>query len=391
MKALLFRPGIPGLSLEDLEVDEPGPGEVLVRVFAAGVCHSDLHFMEGRNAAAARGLYGLPLDHRMQPGMSERRQEEAEAELLVMGHEPAGVVEAVGAGVTRLVPGERVVGAGASSCGACAQCHRGRPHLCLRLPRRHPADPPRLSFRGERVTQFANLGAFAERMLVAESSLVPIGDDVPFASAAILGCSIATGVGAALNTARVRPGSTVAVFGAGGIGLSVIQGALIAGAAMIVAVDVAPDKLEMAVKLGATHAMLSGVDPVGEIKELTDGAGMEYSFDTTAVPAAAQEAFDCLGLRGTLTCLAGPPADLSAITGTERRVQGCFLGSSRLQVDLPRYLDLYRQGRLKLDEMISLQLAPDQFDKGVAEVEAGRAARIVLRFCDEPQLPGGTS
>jgi S-(hydroxymethyl)glutathione dehydrogenase/alcohol dehydrogenase len=386
MKALLFRPGTPGLTLEDLDVDEPRAGEVLVRVVAAGVCHSDIHFMEARNVAAARGLYGLQLDHRMQPGMAQRRQEEAEAALLVMGHEPAGVVEAVGPGVMKLRAGDRVVGAGCSACGACVQCQRGRPHLCLQLPRRHPSDSPRLGFRGERVTQFANLGAFAERMLVAESSLVPIGDDVPFSSAAILGCSIATGVGAVLNTARVLPGSSVAVFGAGGIGLSVIQGARIVGAAVIVAVDVSQAKLDMAVELGATHVVLSGnaADPVEAIKDLTGGEGVEFSFDTTAAPAAAQAAFDCLGLRGSLTCLAGPPADLRAIVGTERRVQGSFLGSTRLQLDLPRYLQLYRQGRLKLDEMISLELGPHEFDKGVAEVEAGRAARIVLRFDDLP-------
>ena len=388
MKALLFRPGVEGLALEDVEIDDPGPGEVVVRVVAAGVCHSDVHFMEGRNAAAARGLYGLQLDHRMQPGMSERRQEEAEADLLVMGHEPAGIVEAVGPGVTRLRAGDRVVGAGSSSCGGCVQCACGRPHLCLRTPRRGPKETPRLRHGGRRVTQFANLGAFAERMLVAESSLVPIGADVPFACASILGCSIATGVGAALNTARVRPGSSVAVFGCGGIGLSVIQGARIAGAVMIIAVDVGAKKLELARAMGATHTVLSddSAEAVAEIKDLTAGAGVEFSFDTTAVPAAAQAAFDCLGLRGYLTCLAGPPADLRAIVGTERRVQGCYLGSTRLQIDLPRYLELYRQGRLKLDEMISLELPPDEFDRGVAAVAEGRAARVVLRFDQLGQL-----
>ena len=382
MKALLFRPGTEGLAAADLEMDDPRPGEVVVRVAAAGVCHSDIHFMEARNAAAARGIYGLTLDHTMQPGMSERRQEEAEAQLLVMGHEPAGVVEAVGPGITRLRPGDRVVGAGSSVCGQCAQCLRGRPHLCLKLPRRSPADRPRLSYEGQRVTQFANLGAFAELMLVAESALVPIGEDIPFASAAILGCSIATGVGAALNTAEVRPGSSVAVFGAGGIGLSVIQGARIAGAAEIIAVDVADTKLAMAVKFGATQTVRSSADadPVAAIMELTKGHGVEFSFDTTAVPAAAQAAFDCLGLRGCLTCLAGAPADLRTIVTTERRVQGSYLGSTRLQIDLPRYLSLYRQGRLLLDEMISLELDPADFGRGVAEVEAGRAARVVLRF-----------
>lgn len=381
MKGLLFRPGTEGLELADLEVDAPGPHEVLVRVAAAGICHSDIHFMEGRNAAQSRGLYGLTLDHRMQPGLSERRQEEADASLLVMGHEPAGVVEAVGSEVTRLKPGDRVIGAGTSACGRCLQCVRGLPHLCLALPRRHPDEPPRLRHGGERVTQFANLGAFAEELLCHETSLVPIGPDVPFASAAILGCSVATGAGAALNTAKVVPGATVAVFGAGGIGLSVIQGARIAGAAMIVAVDIADTKLDMAVKFGATHVVNSSTtDPVEAIKELTAGAGVEYSFDSTAVPTAAQASFDCLGLRGTLTCLATPPTDLRSIVGTERRVLGSTLGSTRVQADVPRWLELYRQGRLLLDEMISMELPPTQFDRAVTELAAGRAARIVLRF-----------
>lgn len=381
MKGLLFRPGTEGLAVAELDVDEPRAHEVLVRVTAAGICHSDIHFMESRNAAEARGLYGLKLDHRMQPGMSERRQEEAEAGLLVMGHEPAGVVEAVGSEVIRVRPGDRVIAAGSSACGTCLQCQRGRPHLCLTLPRRHPGDRPRLSHRGERVTQFANVGAFAEQMLVHESSVVPIGEDVPFASAAILGCSIATGVGAALNTARVAPGATVAVFGTGGIGLSVVQGARIAGASMIVAVDVVDAKLDLAVKFGATHVVNSAVtDPVAAIKDLTAGAGVEYSFDTTAVPAAAQASYDCLGLRGRLTCLATPPADLRSIVGTERQVLGSTLGSTRIAVDLPRYLDLYRQGRLLLDEMISLELPPRQFDRAEAELANGRAARVVLRM-----------
>ena len=380
-KGLLFRAGTEGLALADLDLDDPRPREVIVRVHAAGICHSDVHFMEGRNAAQARGLYGLSLDHRMQPGMSERRQDEAEAPLLVMGHEPAGIVEAVGSAVTRLRPGDRVIGAGTSACGACLQCVRGRPHLCLELPRRRPGEVPRLRSGGERVTQFANLGAFAERMLVHETSLVRIGEDVPFASAAILGCSIATGVGAALNTARVAPGASVAVFGAGGIGLSVVQGARIAGASMIIVVDVTDAKLDRAVKFGATHTVNSaGTDPVAAVKDLTLGAGVEYSFDTTAVPAAAQASFDCLALRGVLTCLATPPADLRSIVGTERVVQGSTLGSTRIQDDLPRYLELYRQGRLLLDEMISLELPPGGFTQAVSELAVGHVARAVLRF-----------
>lgn len=381
MKALLFRPGTEGVRLEDVELDEPRGREVVVRVVASGLCASDLHFMHSRNHPVSHGIYGLALNHRMQPGISRRRQEEADADLLVMGHEPAGVVEAVGSEVTSLTLGDRVIGCGTAFCGACRQCLLGRPHLCLQLPRRAPGDAPRVHLGETPVVQFGNLGAFAERMLVHETSLVKLDDDIPFTSAAIVGCSVATGVGAALNTARVKPGSSVAVFGAGGIGMSIVQGARIAGARQIIAVDIVASKLAMALELGATNAVNSiDGDPVEQIFDLTDGQGVDYSFYATPVPVVAQQSLDCLGVRGTLTCLAGTPTEIRGIVGTERRIQGCHLGSTRLPVDIPRYLELYRQGRLKLDEMVSVQLPPDEFDRGVEVLNAGGAARVVFNF-----------
>jgi S-(hydroxymethyl)glutathione dehydrogenase / alcohol dehydrogenase len=356
---------------------------VLVRVLAAGVCHSDLHFMESRDQDAALGLYGLRQDHRLQPGMAARRSEEAEAELLVMGHEPCGVVEEVGALVTMVRPGDRVVGVGMSYCGRCRQCLGGRPHMCLALPRRAVDDAPRLSHDGRRVTQFANLGAFAAQMLVHETSLVKIGDDIAPAQAAILGCSIATGVGAALNTARVAPGSTVAVFGTGGIGLSVVQGARIAGAQTIVAVDPAAGKRAVALRLGATHTIDPDALDVDEaIAELTAGAGVDYAFETTSIPAVAQQAYEALGLRGLLVCMAGTPTDVRTMVGTERTITGCFLGSSRPQIDLPFYLELHRQGRLLLDEMVGAELPPEDFASVAGLLAGGEVPRVVLRFSD---------
>lgn len=384
MKALLFKPGMEYPELDDVDIDLPREHEVLVRVVACGICHSDLHFMESRNQPAGVGLYGRKLDSRMQPGPAERRAEEGAAPMIVMGHEPAGIVEAVGSAVRGLRPGDRVIGAGISHCGTCRQCLAGRPYLCLNQPRRGLGDKPRLSKCGERVSQFANLGGFAEMILAHETSLVRIGEDIPFASASILGCSVATGAGAALNTARVAPGSTVAVFGCGGIGLSVIQGARIAGAARIFAIDVMDSKLEMARSFGATDGYNSaGIDIVGTLLDTTDGQGLDYSFETTARGEVAQAALDCLGLRGKLTCLAATPANLSGIVWSERQVMCSMIGSSRLATDIPRYLELYRQGRLKLDEMISLVVPPAEFASAVAAVNSGGAARTVISFGDE--------
>jgi S-(hydroxymethyl)glutathione dehydrogenase/alcohol dehydrogenase len=384
MKALLYRPGKGTPHLEDIEVDDPRTDEVLVSIEAAGVCHSDLQFMESREQEAGRGLYALysaKLDHRLQPGIAERRQEEREADALVMGHEPAGTVVAVGAGVRSLAPGDRVMGIGMSHCGRCRQCLLGHAHLCTTLPRRRPDDAPRLSQDGLRITQFANVGAFAEQILVHETSLVKIGDDVPAGSAAILGCCVATGVGSALNTAEVRPGSSVVVFGAGGIGMSVLQGARIAGADLIVAVDPVAGKRALAEKLGATHTLdPADVDPVAAIAELTSGAGVDHAFETASTDSVAQQAYDCLGLRGCLTCLSATPPDVRTLVGAERRVQGGYLGSTRPQVDIPYYLDLYRQGRLFLDEMVATELDPAEFESVEDLLATSGAARVVLDF-----------
>lgn len=381
MKALLFKPGMEYPELDDIDIDLPRDHEVLIRVVACGICHSDLHFMESRNQPAGVGLYGRSLNDRMQPGPAERRSEEAHAAMIVMGHEPAGIVEAVGSEVRHLKVGDRVVGAGISHCGKCRQCLAGRPYLCLYQPRRGPTDSPRLSKCGERVSQFANLGGFAEMILAHETSLVRIDEDIPFASASILGCSVATGTGAALNTAQVTPGSSVAVFGCGGIGLSVIQGARIAGAARIYAIDVVDLKLEMALSFGATDTLNSrDIDAAGWLLDATDGQGIEFAFETTARAEVAQAAYNCLALRGKLTCLAATPSDLSSIIWSERQVIGSMIGSSRLATDIPRYLELYRQGRLKLDEMISMIVPPEDFAKAAGAVNDGRAARTVISF-----------
>src|SRR5712664_951233 len=254
IKAAIFREPIQPLTVEEVEVDEPGPHEILVRTVASGVCHSDLHCVHGLLPTRTPAI---------------------------LGHEPAGVVEAVGSAVTSVRAGDHVIACTSIYCGNCVQCLCGRPHLCINRAacQRARGEKPRLSQKGAAIQQFADLAAFAEKMLLHERAVIKIADDIPLDRAALLGCAVTTGVGAALNTAQVAPGSTVAVFGAGGVGISVIQGARIAGARQIIAVDIRESKLEIAKHFGATDAINGAqVDAVREIKRLS-GGGVEYSFD----------------------------------------------------------------------------------------------------------------
>ena len=253
--AAVFREIGGSLSIEEIDVDDPAPEEVRIRTAACGVCHSDLHFMQGSIGGA------LPT---------------------VPGHEPAGIVEAVGSDVRSLKPGDHVLACTSMFCGRCTQCQLGHLHLCTdrRGSRRRRGEPPRLSKDGVELAQFADLSGFSEYMLLSERALVKVDDDIPLEVAALVGCGVTTGVGAALNTARVRPGSSVAVFGAGGVGNSVIQGARIAGARQIIAIDIVANKLDVARTFGATHTILVGpeapdTDPVKEIKKMSNG-GVDY-------------------------------------------------------------------------------------------------------------------
>ena len=304
---------------------------MLFRSVASGVCHSDLHFIEG--------LYPF-------------------ASPAILGHEAAGRVEAVGPHVSEFKPGDHVIACLSLFCGHCEYCLTGRTHLCQSRPVRAANEPPKLSWKGAAVNQFANLSGYAEEMLVHESGLVRVRDDMPFDRAALIGCGVTTGVGAVLNTARVEPGTTVAVYGAGGVGLAAIQGAVIAGARMIIAVDVIAHKLATAKELGATHTVdASATDAVKAIRELT-GPGVDYAFEAIGLKKAAEQAFECLRPGGTATIVGmipvGQKIELDGPSFLrEKKVQGCSMGSNRFKVDMPRYVELYRQGRLKLDEMIT--------------------------------------
>jgi S-(hydroxymethyl)glutathione dehydrogenase/alcohol dehydrogenase len=360
VKAAIFRGVNQPLTIEDIEADKPIGREVLVKTAASGVCHSDLHFVEG--------LWPFPPP-------------------AVLGHEAAGVVEAVGDEVTYLKVGDHVISCLSVFCGVCDQCLTGHANRCLSggMPRA-AGEKPRLSQNGQQVNQFANLSSYAEKMLVHENALVKIAEDVPLDVAALIGCGVLTGVGAALRTARIEPGSRVAVFGAGGVGLAAIQGALIAGARMIIAVDVSEGKLGTAKKLGATHLVdASEGDPVMKIREIA-GGGVDYSFEAIGLKLTTEQAFDCLDTGGTATLIGmvplGQKVELDArhLLFGERKIQGSIMGSNRFRVDMPQYIEFYRQGRLKLDEMITRRIGLEDVNDAFRAMKAGEVARQVIMF-----------
>src|SRR6266849_6775931 len=347
MKAAVFHGPHKPLTIENVDI-----------AVASGVCHSDLHFIEGLYPFAAPAI---------------------------LGHEAAGIVEAVGTHVTEFQSGDHVIACLSVFCGHCEYCLTGRTHLCQSRPVRAANEPPKLSWKGAPVNQFANLSAYAEQMLVHDSGLVKVRDDMPLDRGALIGCGVTTGVGAVLNTARVEAGTTVAVYGAGGVGLAAIQGARIAGAGMIIAVDVFEKKLAQARELGATHTVdASKGDPVKAIRELT-GGGVEYAFEAIGLKKAAEQAFECIRPGGTATVIGmipvGQKLELEgSVFLREKRIQGCSMGSNRFKVDMPRYIDLYLQGRLRLDEMITRRMKLDEVNEAFRAMKAGEVARSVLMF-----------
>ena len=359
MKAAIFHGPQQELTIEDVEVDKPLRREVLVKTVASGVCHSDLHFVDG--------FYAYPAP-------------------AILGHEAAGIVEAVGPQVTDFAPGDHVIACLSVFCGNCDYCLTGQTHLCQSSDvRRGKDDPPKYTWDGKEVAQFANLSSYAEQMLVYENALVKIRDDMPLNQAALIGCGVTTGVGAALNTAKVEPGSTVAVFGCGGVGLSAIQGALIAGARTIIAVDTVESKLATARELGATHSVdASSGDPVAAIKELT-GGGADYTFEAIGLKIAAEQCFESIRRGGTATIIGmipqGQKVELDGPSFLqEKKIQGSSMGSNRFRVDMPKYIDFYMQGRLKLDEMITRTGKLEDVNEAFRAMKAGEVARTVLEF-----------
>jgi len=359
MKAAIFHGPHQPLTMEQVDIDKPMSREVVVRTVASGVCHSDLHFVDGLYPMAAPAI---------------------------LGHEASGIVEAVGDQVTYVKPGDHVICCLSVFCGHCDQCTTGHPYLCTNPERQRRRDqPPKLSWQGTAVGQMANLGSYAEKMLLFENAIVKMPDDVPFDIAALIGCGVTTGVGAVLNTARIEAGTTVAVFGTGGVGLAAIQGARIAGARMIIAVDIFEHKLAKAKELGATHVVdASSRDAVEAIREMT-GGGVDYSFEAIGLKKAAEQCFDCIRPGGTATIIGMIPVGQKVeLDGPmflrEKKIQGSSMGSNRFRVDMPRYIDFYRQGRLKLDEMITRKGRLEDVNDAFRAMKAGEVARTVLMF-----------
>jgi S-(hydroxymethyl)glutathione dehydrogenase/alcohol dehydrogenase len=346
------------LEIEDIQIDAPGPREVLLRTAASGVCHSDLHLI---NAGV-----GVPI---------------------VPGHEPAGIVERVGPDVGYVKPGDRVIACLSIFCGVCDFCTTGRSHLCGgRMFERRKGDPPRLSRNGTPVAQMSQLSSFAEQMLVPENALVKIKDEMPLDCAALIGCGVTTGLGAALYRARVEVGSTCAVVGCGGVGLSIVQGCRIAGATRIIAVDTQDWKLALARKVGATDGVnAAGGDAVARVRELTRG-GVDYGFEAVGSNATARQAYD-MTRRGGTTVVVGvitsreelslPGFDL--VMG-EKTVLGSTMGSVGFRVAMPRFVDLYLKGTLLLEEIISARRPLEEINLCFDEMRQGSAARSVIVF-----------
>jgi S-(hydroxymethyl)glutathione dehydrogenase/alcohol dehydrogenase len=306
----------------------------------------------------------------------------------ILGHEPAGIVEAVGAGVTDFVPGDHVIGCLTAWCGVCKFCTQGRPYLCLtQFAGRPGGAKPRLrAANGDPIAQFANLSSFAEKMLCPERSLVKIRNDMPLDRASLIGCGVTTGLGAALNTVHIPAGASVVIVGCGGVGLSALQGARIVGAGKIIAVDAQAWKFDLAQKLGATHCIdAKAGDPVAAVHALT-GGGADFVFECIGLVPTVQQAIAMTGRGGTAVLVGVVPiqqlVSISAadITLSEKKITGSYMGSNRFRFDMPKYIDFYLDGRLRLDEMISSRIPLGEVNAAFDRMRKGEAARQVIVF-----------
>lgn len=360
--AVCYEYGKP-LVIEELEIDPPQEGEVRVRLSATAICHSDVHLVRGEWATDNSGLP------------------------VVAGHESAGIVEEIGEGVTQVKPGDHVVMSLLRSCGHCFYCASGHSYLCdgeFALNTEYRLH----NQRGEPVKQGIRTASFAEQTIVDQSQLVPIADDIPLDSASLLACGVITGLGAVVNTAQVEPGRTVAVIGVGGVGLNSVQGARLAGANPIIAIDLLDNKLEAARAFGATHTINASKteDVPAEVRRLTAGRGVDYAFVAVGSPSATEQAFDLIRRGGTVT-LVGIPAVKSTIqfsptygVWNSQRVLGSSMGSTILSTDVPRLIDLYRTDRLKLDELITKRYPLEEINEAIESMERGEALRNVIVF-----------
>jgi len=354
------------LEIQDLELEAPHAGEIRVRMGASGVCHSDLSIQNGTLMGA------FPM---------------------VLGHEGAGVIEELGEGVTGFEVGDHIVVSWVPQCGECFFCKKGQGFLCesggMAMVTGGLLDgSTRFSRNGEPIKQMACSGTFSEQAVIPAIGAVKIPKDVPLEIGALIGCGVLTGVGAALNTADIKRGDTVAVIGCGGVGLNVIQGAKIAGAEEIIAVDMLPNKLDMAKQFGATTLVNAGDgDPVSQVMELTEQRGVDVAFEVIGLKQTIEQTV-MMTRRGGEAILVGVPRmevmlELPAFFGVvlmSKTIKGCWYGSSNVQEDVPRLLEYYKSGELKLDELISRRISVDEVNDAFTAMEAGEVARTVISY-----------
>jgi S-(hydroxymethyl)glutathione dehydrogenase/alcohol dehydrogenase len=360
--AVLREVGRP-LSVEEVEIADPGPGEVLVRLAASGLCHSDLHVIQGDWETA------LPV---------------------VLGHEGAGVVEAVGEGVRRVAVGDQVVLSWTSGCEVCRFCVTGRPHLCTNLDTTVYQNvlldgTPRLRTEAGTIYTSLALGAFARHAVVPETGAIPVGDAVPLDLAAIVGCAVTTGFGAASKTVHVPVGASAVVIGLGGVGLSALQGCVAQSASPVIAVDVHDDKLALATKLGATHVVNgASQDPVAAVMEITGGRGADFVFEAIGLKATIQQMLAMLARQGTAVMVGAPATgitlevDPNELISFERRIVGSNYGSANPAVDFPRLLELSTRGHVDLDALVTRRIGLDEINDGFEAMQRGEGVRTVI-------------
>jgi S-(hydroxymethyl)glutathione dehydrogenase/alcohol dehydrogenase len=358
MRAAVCRGFRHPLVIEEVSLREPSGSEVLVDVAACAICHSDIHYIDGDWGGR------LPA---------------------VFGHEAAGVVRKVGPHVTGIQPGDHVAVTLLRSCGRCHYCAQGATHLCEAT---FPLDraSPILSAAGEPIAQGLRTGAFAEAVLVEQSQVARLPADMAFDAASLLSCGVLTGLGAVVNTAKVPFGASVVVIGTGGVGLNCVQGAAMSGAQPVIAIDIAAEKLAAARQFGATHAVEAGADAGTAVRGLTGGRGADFVFVSVGSAGAVKQGLSLLALGGSLVIVGMPPS--GAMTDYEptelayrsQRILGSRMGSARLAVDLPRLVEAYGQGRLKLDELISARFPLDRINEAIDTARAGKALRNVVVF-----------
>ncbi|HEV3140529.1 MAG TPA: Zn-dependent alcohol dehydrogenase [Vicinamibacterales bacterium] len=361
--AILWEQGQP-LSVESVTLDDPGAGEVLVEMRAAGVCHSDLH--------PARGDWPMKVP-------------------VVLGHEGAGIVRDVGKSVTRVKPGDHVVLCWAPACGQCPSCLDGRAVLCDRVEKvtfrnKLPSGATRLHARDHDVAPFLGTACFADAVVVPEDGAIPIARDVPFDALATLGCAVLTGVGAVMSSARVPPGARVAVIGAGGVGLNVIQGAVMSSCSRIIAIDTRPAPLRIAKTFGATDALEATGDTAAAVRNLTDGRGADFVFDTVGSPATLTTALAATKKGGTVVLTGLSRADAQSafpmfpFVMQEKSLIGSVYGSGRPSDDIPRLASWFQEGKLKLRELVARTYALDGINDALHALASSDGARGVIRW-----------